>query len=117
MTCCYYKHLTFLDTFLELPTLLQQHLSTLPPGNNTQGPDIQGFAFREEARKENERAEKRKRANESKAQAVKRAHSSQRVCVCVVCGLEKNKDHTALLEAERAGEVQGLCRDFPHRAM
>ena len=83
-----------LDTFQqgapELPTLLQQHLSTLPPGNNTQGPDIQGYASREELRKENERVQKRKRANESRAQSVRRAHSSQRICV--VCGLQKNKD-------------------------
>ena len=72
---------TFQQGAPELPTLLQQHLSTLPPGNNTQGPDIQGYASREEARKEeNERAEKRKRANESRVQAVKRANYSQRVC-------------------------------------
>ena len=81
---------TFQQGAAELPMLLQQHLSTLPPGSNTHGPDFHGYASREEARKENERAEKRKRANESRAQAVKRAHSSQRVCV--VCGLEKNKD-------------------------
>ena len=47
---------TFQQGAPELPTLLQQHLSTLPPGSNTQGPDIQGYASREEARKENERA-------------------------------------------------------------